>query len=715
MRKRVIALFMACLVVFACGCAPIQKTLSYSANAGIVDAGNTETTTEGNDKASKKSLFSQNGYGTKWVDSGVIGAVKSTDSIRLQDDFAATVNQEWLVSSDQIALVFSDAEDSVYDKKIEILEEISGMEGKKAEEFNKYYKLATDWETRNAQGMDVLKSYLKEIDDISSKEELYAWIIDREKNPGGIAPIYYEKNARSEDEPTKMVCCMEIPQRFLGSDDLYYNGSEVAAIETKDLKEGELFIVLDALGYTEKEKKKLIRANYRMEKKLLSSKSAATYNGVDPYTMTRKDAVALAGSYPLDEYLSSFGIKDEAPVSVDKSLLKKLDRICGNGNLENMKAFLKVQFIKDNYYNLDRNILDRLLALSQNLSDTSEKDIYTPEKMEKIIFFNRYLGQSAMSAAFNELYLEKYVSEEDQKRLEEMVQSIIDSYREILQNEDWLSEEGRKLAVEKLDNVATHVVSPNNELIDFNELNLVSEEDGGSFLEAQLQLSYFAKCQLADTLYKTYDKTVWHPFLGPDTLMTNAVYMSGENAIYILAGVCEKPFYYEGISDEELLGSLGVIVGHELTHGFDQNGIHFDKDGIMRDWFPAGDKMTFNDRVMKLSSFYSGLRPLDQTPYNGSRVSAEATADMGGMRITLNIAKNKPDFDYDKYFKAEAVMWRSRNSLDVEKYLFEKDNHPLNYLRANVTDMQFDEFYETYNIQPGDGMYLESDKRIAVW
>ncbi len=712
MKKRVVALFLACLIVGSTGCAPLQTTLSYSGDVGTESSSQNAGT---KDNSSKTSLFGQNGYGTKWVNSDVIGSVKATDNIRLQDDYAAAVNQDWLVSSDQVRLTFADADDSVYDKKIEILEEISGMDGKNAEEFNKYYKLATDWETRNAQEMDVLKTYLKGIDDISGKEELYAWLIDREKNPSGIAPISYQKNERSEKEPTKMVCCMDIPQRFLGLDDLYYNGSEVAAIENKDLKEGELFIVLDALGYTEKEKKKLIRANYRMEKKLLSAKSAATFKGVDSYTMTRKDAVALAGSYPLDAYLSSFGVKDEAPVSVDKRLLKKLDRLCGKGNLENMKAFLKVQFIKENYYNLDRNIFDQLVAPSQKAGGNSENDIYTPEKMEKMIFFNRYLGQSAMSAAFNELYLEKYVSDEDQKRLEEMVQSIVDSYREILQNEDWLSEDGKKLAVEKLDNIATHVVSPNNELIDFNELNLVSEEDGGSFLEAQLQLSYFARCQLADTLYKTYEKTVWHPFLGPDTLSSNAVYMPAENAIYILAGVCEKPFYYEGISDEELLGSLGVIVGHELTHGFDQNGIHFDKDGIMRDWFPAGDKMTFNNRVMKLSSFYSGLRPFDQSSYNGSRISAEATADMGGMRITLNIAKNKPDFDYDKYFKAEAVMWRSRYSLDVEKYNFEKDNHPLNYLRANVTDMQFDEFYETYNIQPGDGMYLEPDKRIAVW
>ena len=729
MKKRITALILAGLIVAASGCAPLVNTVSYNPGGNDTYAGFSESDsgTSTDDSASSgktetsaasvSSLFGKSTYGTKWVDSEVIGRVKATDEIRLQDDFAAAVNQEWIVSSDETAMVFQEVEDAVFDKEIAILEKISDMEGKNAQEFNKYHDLATDWDTRNAQGVGPLQAYLQEIDSISSRDELYAWITDPEKNPLGTAPVMYTTNARSEDDPSKVVCKLDIPDRFLGSDNFYYNASTIDSIDMKMLKEQELYIILDALGYSEKQQKQLLTSNYRMEKKLMSAKTQVTVDVVDPFIMSKEDAVKLAGSYPLEEYLSAFGITGDISVAADKKILKKLDRLCSGANLEKVKAFLKVQYIKVNYYNLDRNLYDQLSELTTkfNGGSTEEDSDMDPERMENMIFFQRYLATSAMSAVFNELYLEEYVSDEQQQRLEELVQTLIDSYREVILNEDWISDEGKELAVEKLDCVVPHVVSPNSEMINYDDLNLVSKQDGGSFLEAQLQLNYFARCRMAEDLYREYDKTVWNPVIGVNTLGTNAFYTGQENAIYILAGICEYPFYYEGISDEELLGTLGVIVGHELTHGFDQNGIQFDKDGIRKEWFPSADKMAFNDRVMKLTAFYTGLRPFNQTPYNGGKVSAEATADMGGMRITLNIAAKDPDFDYEKYFRAEATMWRARYSEKVEKSYFENDNHPLAYLRANVTVMQFEEFVETFNVQPGDGMYLEPEKRIAIW
>ncbi|MBR1738207.1 MAG: M13 family peptidase, partial [Firmicutes bacterium] len=128
------------------------------------------------------------------------------------------------------------------------------------------------------------------------------------------------------------------------------------------------------------------------------------------------------------------------------------------------------------------------------------------------------------------------------------------------------------------------------------------------------------------------------------------------------------------------------------------------------------DKVQFADRCTKVSEYYSTIKPFSgRSAYNGPQVSAEATADMGGIRVTLSVASKKKDFDYDKYFRQYAMFWRDASSEDNELIAFGTDEHPLNYLRINVGLQQFDEFYETYGIKEGDGMYLAEDKRISVW
>ena len=670
---------------------------------------------DADDMANKVANAFNNGIGKNWVDSDVIGRVKASDEFRAQYDYAAYVNKDWIVSSDEYSGTFRQTTNAVYEKKMTVLKEMSSEEGKAAEEFRKYYELATNWDARNEQGVAPIQSYLQIIDDISSKEELYAFICDREKNPAGIAPIMYQGNGRSEKNPSKLVCTLDLPSQFLGNKDLYYNTSTIDSVEKKSLKEQELSCLLKRLGYNEKDTKKLLRNNYRMEKKMMNSGAVVKGVTVDLRTMSRKDAVETAGKYPLDEYLNSFGFKDDISVDADKRYLKKLDSLCSNGNLEKMKAMLKVQLMKDNYSNLDRDLYDQLNEISEDRIGHALQKEYSGERLENEIFFTEYLAKSYIYGAFNELYLNKYCTDEELKRLEDMVDKLKDSYREIINDEEWLSDEGKAAATEKLNNLVAHVVRPDQSSDYFDDLNLVSAEEGGNFLQAQLDLRYFTtRCSAAE-LNEDYDRNSWNPLTGVNTLDANAFYMANENSIYILAGICDEPFYFDGISDEELYGTLGVVVGHEMTHGFDQKGILYDKDGINQEWFPSVDKMEFNNRVMKLQSLYTGLKPFNNSSYDGTRVSAEATADMGGMRIALNIAKKKNDFDYDKFFRAFADCWKTRITEESEKVYFERDMHPLAYLRVNVTVMQFDEFHETYDVKSGDGMYLAPDKRIAVW
>ena len=150
------------------------------------------------------------------------------------------------------------------------------------------------------------------------------------------------------------------------------------------------------------------------------------------------------------------------------------------------------------------------------------------------------------------------------------------------------------------------------------------------------------------------------------------------------------------MSEEELLGGIGMIVGHEITHGFDANGVRYDKYGIENTWLPEDDQQAFADKTAYVSLFYASLKPFSGSGnINGDMVQTEATADMGGIRSGLYVASKKENFDYDLYFRSFASLWATQNSIDKERYAINYDVHPLPFLRVNVAVSQFDEFVQT--------------------
>ena len=160
---------------------------------------------------------------------------------------------------------------------------------------------------------------------------------------------------------------------------------------------------------------------------------------------------------------------------------------------------------------------------------------------------------------------------------------------------------------------------------------------------------------------------------------------------------------------------LAMVIGHEITHAFDSSGSQYDENGRQNDWWTAEDKTAFNSRVNKLIAFYNQIELKKNYTVDGDNVDGEATADLGGMKIALQLAKKVENFNYDKFFKAYAYMWVST---PVELSNVESraaDPHPFNYLRVNVVVSQFDEFVETYGIEPGDAMYVPEEQRIKIW
>ncbi len=315
--------------------------------------------------------------------------------------------------------------------------------------------------------------------------------------------------------------------------------------------------------------------------------------------------------------------------------------------------------------------------------------------------------------AVDEIYIGHYCSAQMKQDLQSLTDMLIEGFRSVLMQADWMEEETRQKAVEKLENICLHVLYP-DQLPDFSGLDF---SDCSSLLEAKGRLRAFRQQQMAALINQPMDQSIWDISYLP-TSTCNAYYVPEENTINICAGfIASEGVYDPEESVEYNLGRIGAVIGHEISHGFDTSGYMYDKDGLEVNWWSEKDQEQFEIRARKLSQYYSALSPITQSvgTYNGEKVAGEAIADMAGVKAALEAGKKRKDFDYDTFFRSYANLWFEQQKYLTECAYFAGDVHPLMFLRVNVTLQQFQEFQDTYGLQPGDGMYLAGEDRISVW
>ncbi len=680
MKRKLLALLLACAVLVTTGCESLGM-----------------------------------GSSSQWIDSSIKGNVTVDTAVSLKDDFAAAANQDYYASGESDGRTITNIARVVADRKRAMLTDAS-VTGKAIEEVRKYAALAEDHEGRKALGVTPLKPYIRFIENISSAEELYAWIADPDANPLGASPVEVQGSARSQVDPSSYFVAIGNTaftlQRRDGTSDAYFNMGE-ADLEKMVMVEQKVSCVLGQMGYTEDQIREILDDTWQVEKTLANLVDDSLTKEED-MTFTREEIAYIQGDFPMTEYLDSWGYGACDHFLADAQYLKAADNVCAR-YLEKMKSMLIVKYVLSLGKYLDEDTTFTFEQLEVPRGVTLEPDGRTEEQKADDRLFDEQIGSTALAAALNEAYLDTYISPDIYDRLYGMTADIIDVYRDIFANEPWLSEEGKTLCLEKLNALKIHVVFPDKG--DYTDLNIVPAEAGGNFLEAALAVREFGIRKSAALSAGKVDLNSWDPYSTMlSTTQTNSFYYPTVNGIFICAGILGNPVFTPEMSDEQMLAGIGIVVGHEITHGFDANGVQYDKDGIKQTWLPEKDRSAFGDRTIKVSSYYSGMTPFQGSGlYNGTRVQVEATADMGGMKAVLELASRKEGFDYDSFFRQYARVWSGQVSYDVEKYLFDYDSHPLDYLRINVTLAQYDEFTGTYDIQEGDGMYIPEGKRVKVW
>lgn len=235
-----------------------------------------------------------------------------------------------------------------------------------------------------------------------------------------------------------------------------------------------------------------------------------------------------------------------------------------------------------------------------------------------------------------------------------------------------------------------------------------------NFAEIALETDRYQQLNAASLVGKEIipDEYAWSIM---STLEDNARAFPEFDGLMFTLGILKDGGYSPDMSTEELYGVVGTVLAHEISHCFDENGARITKEGEVKDWWKEEDLEEFRKRVQKVVDFYDGITICEGVQANGSMISAEATADITGMQATLKLAEKQENFDYDEFFRSYAWLWRIDSSYKRDMMILKDDPHPLAYLRVNTVVQQFDEFYETYDVKEGDGMYLAPEDRIVVW
>ena len=647
-----------------------------------------------------------------WINSNIYGIVTDDVTAELKDDFYLNVNHDWLRDATFRPGYASespmfDASDIIKERCMDMLCDDS-ITGRDAEMVREHYRQFLDWDARNEVGVEPLRPFAEELAKVKDIDELSDFLLSDMNITYGTVPFKINIGYDPADSSKYNV---DIDTTGLTlSDSAEYSQMTEYGRRLKDVMNRRDTYALVRFGYSESEAQKIFDDMYDFESKLApfimttleKNDADAMEKMVNPVTMD--DIREISPNLPLADYMEKLGYAKSKLINLDQpEWLRGLDSLYNEENFEGIRAYILVTGLSADLGNLDEDAYRTVVKLSNELRGVTEESSDEDSAYETT--------RARFEMQFDRLYIEHYLSDEIRQEIRQLCQDAIDTYYEMLDQEDWLSDETREEAKNKLRHMKINAVYP-DKWRDDSMFNVTPKEEGGSYYQNVIDYRKAVRERNLTLINTTVDRDIWMF----DILDNNAFYNVQDNSINIIPGFFCKSTYDSSMSIEEKYGALGTVIGHEISHAFDTTGAQFDADGNFANWWTDEDLDAFRKRAAKLIAYYDEVEAFDDgTPYRGQMVQTEAIADMAGMKCMLKMAGKIDGFDYDRFFRAFEYMWAESSTLSILESQALGDVHPLSYLRGNVTVQQFDEFYDTYGVKEGDGMYLAPEDRILVW
>lgn len=639
--------------------------------------------------------------------------------VRPQDDFYNYVNGNWMKNTqipsdrsrwgsfDQLR-EFTDSISLTILKKSINQKYLKGSEQQKIKDL---YNSFMNMDARNKQGITPIYPYLTKVDQVKNISDLQKLLI--EFTPLGMNP-FYEYSVQSDlNNSNKNAVYLNDVTLGLGRD--YYQKNDEKSKKTLQDYTNYLSKLFKVIGY--KQPDKTASDIVAFEKQLASNlltveqiRNAQLQN--NPYSFTSLSN--LSKNINLTDYFLKLGVQVDTVIIPEKKYFENLDKNLTAQNISLLKDYIKISIVRNAANSLTKELDDiHFDFYGKTLSGQLEQ-----RSMEKraLTSINSLVGE-----AFGKLYVAEVFPEEAKRNAKELIEYLKKSFAIHINNLKWMSQPTKQKALDKLSKFMVKIGYP-DKWKDYSNLEIKSIEEGGSYFQNQLNAVVFNYQRNKNKIDKPVDKTEW--LMSPQTV--NAYYNPSYNEIVFPAAILQPPFYDYTADAAVNFGGIGAVIGHEISHGFDDSGSQFDGDGNLKDWWTPMDKEKFEAAIQALEKQFNTYEPVLGLHINGKLTLGENIADLGGVAIAYDALQlylkdkgNPGKIDNytpeQRYFLSWATIWRTKNKDEALINQIKTDPHAPGYYRAMAPLENVEGFYKAFNVQKGDKMFKPKKERIIIW
>ena len=640
-------------------------------------------------------------------------------SHRPQDDFFHFANGGWLKDNpipkaESRWGTFLELRRTTDKRLHQLLLEVSKQKrvatGSKEQMLRDFYLSGMDMKTRNARGLSPLKDLRKKITSVKDMASLTNTIAELHMK----GPAVFFGASVDQDSKKSTAYALHIYQSGLGMPDRdYYLKDDAESVRVREAYKTYMVKLYTMMGEKPAEAKRKMEQQIAFETKLasISMTKEDRHDAEKVYhKKTRKELRSLMKGFPIDAYLKKIG-GDEVKyvIAMQPKFLSGLATLLAKTPLETLKNYMEWQLVNVYAGYLSTPFIKARFAFyGTTLSGT-----HTMQPL-----WRRVMGSTNKSLGdlLGQLYVEKYFSPEAKHQMEEMVSDLFRAYAMRIKAVSWMSEATKKKALKKLNAMNTKIGYP-KKWRSYKGLVVKSDDYVGNEMRSGL----FEHRRNMRKLGKPLDRDEWHMYAHT----VNAYFAPNLNDIVFPAGILQPPFFIPSGDPAVNYGAIGSVIGHEITHGFDDDGSKFDHLGNMKDWWSKDDRKRFMALAKRIEKQYDSYTVADGVKVNGRLTLGENIADLGGVSIALDAYRlryghsDTPDTHgytpTQRFFLGFALFEREHSRKETEKLLAINDPHSPSLFRINGVVTNVEDFYLAYNLKKGDGLYKVPSERTKIW
>lgn len=576
------------------------------------------------------------------------------------------------------------------------------------------YKLALDMKRRNKEGLAPVKPLLKQLAQASTNDDLFE--IQKYLLKYGDQQFMRAGFGADEKNSTQNILNVNQGGITLGQKE-YYLDNDAATKQIRDAYKAHIVRMFQMYGFNEEIAKKKMESIMSIETALARvSKSRTELRDVEANynKMTLKDFVKNYPHVRLIQQMDVLGVPREyyeEMVVGQPDFMKGLEEVLANIIPSDYRAYLEWSVIQGSASYLTEDIEAANFDFFGKTLRGRQEDYPIWKRATNLV-------EGQMGEALGKIYSERYFPASSKERMKTLVKNLQLSLEERIKAQTWMSDTTKQAALDKLSSFYVKIGYPDK----WKDLSKLTIDPKKSLYENILVADSFRTAQrIEETAGKPVDKDEW--FMTPQTV--NAYYNPTTNEICFPAGILQRPFFDPTADDAFNYGAIGVVIGHEMTHGFDDQGRHYDKVGNMVDWWTASDGENFNKRADQYAAFFSNIKVLPDLNANGKFTLGENLADHGGLQVAFNAykraqkGKTLPVIDGftgdQRFFLAYAGVWGQNITEKEIRNRTKSDPHALGMWRVNGALPHIDMWYDAFGVKEGDKMFIPKSERLDLW